>query len=520
MLRAIAILLGLADYELKAKKIAEITSFHLVGTIERLEKVVDSFTAIPPQLAAMATATETLKKNADDITQLRTTMAETDLTRSPSNPPTNSRSYSSVVQQNAPIPAPVSAALLRAAIKDRQILLEPIVGGSIFEPNENPADIAKKFQQTLSTIQSNDSPDLQIKATTRLRNGGLIIELTTAEAANWIRSPENKVKLTEKLDSQFSIKTRRFSIIVPFLSVTADVENGPWLRAIETENSLSTGSIEAAGWIKPKNRRATDQRVAHAIFHFSDPTAANSTLRDGIYINQEKLHPRKDKREPVRCVKCQLWGHVAKDCNALKDVCGTCGKNHRTDTCNAYRTFFCVSCNSQDHASWNRNCPEFENRCAGIDAKLPENSMPYFPTDEDWTQVMLPPKPAPYRKPAEQPIIEQRPTFRQTNLTFETNPTTDNRRFYGRPSRGTPGYHGHSRPRTFTPTSSNSIPIPMGWGSNYPAPPTQQPPTPPTSKEPGTAKPTPPQHPPMSPSPSSQSTSNSSNPRTPTPPHV
>ncbi|KAG2751707.1 hypothetical protein P692DRAFT_20700877, partial [Suillus brevipes Sb2] len=128
------------------------------------------------------------------------------------------------------------------------------------------------------------------------------------------------------------------------------------------------------------------QRVAHAIFHFTGPTAANTALRDGIYIGQEKLHPRKDKREPVRCVKCQLWGHVAKECKASKDVCGTCGKNHRTDSCNAYRTLFCVSCNSDDHASWNRNCPEFENRCAGIDAKLPENSMPYFPTiNEDWT---------------------------------------------------------------------------------------------------------------------------------------
>ncbi|KAG2037955.1 hypothetical protein BDR03DRAFT_813926, partial [Suillus americanus] len=78
------------------------------------------------------------------------------------------------------------------------------------------------------------------------------------------------------------------------------------------------------------------------------------------------------------CVQCQRWGHIAKECKAPQDICGTCRKNHCTNECNAYRTFHCISCNSNDHASWNRNCPEFENRCAGIDAKHPENSMPYF----------------------------------------------------------------------------------------------------------------------------------------------
>ncbi|KAG2153542.1 uncharacterized protein EDB93DRAFT_1082363, partial [Suillus bovinus] len=322
----------------------------------------------------------------------------------------------------------------------------------------------------------------QIKATTCLRNGGLIIELTTTEAANWIHLLENKVKFTDMLDSPISIKTRRFSIIVPFLSVTSDIENGPWLRAIETENYLLAGSIEAAGWIKPKNQRSTDQRVAHAIFHFTDPTVANTTLQDGIYINQEKLHPCKDKHEPVHCVKCQLWGHVAKECKAVNDVCGTCGKNHRTNICNAYCTLFCVSCNLHNHASWNINCPEFENRCTGINTKLPENSMPYFPTDEDWTQVMLPPKPAPYHKPADQPIVDQRPTFRQTNLTFETNPPTENRRFYGRPSRAS-NAPVIAKPPPPQSNSTSTSPSPLLSPSNLP-PPSLSPSSPRTSTPP------------------------------------
>ncbi|KAG1864108.1 hypothetical protein C8R48DRAFT_579202, partial [Suillus tomentosus] len=118
----------------------------------------------------------------------------------------------------------------------------------------------------------------QIKATTHLRNGGLIVELTTAEAANWLCTPENRLKVTGALESPVYIKERRFTIIVPFLPVTFGIEDAEWCRAAEEENSLPIGSIEAAGWIKPRIRRSLGQKVAHTLFHFADPKAANTTL--------------------------------------------------------------------------------------------------------------------------------------------------------------------------------------------------------------------------------------------------
>ncbi|KAG2037956.1 hypothetical protein BDR03DRAFT_862787 [Suillus americanus] len=148
-------------------------------------------------------------------------------------------------------------------------------------------------------IPSDDAPEINIKATTRLQNGRLIVELTLIAAANWVRRPENCLGIATALGNTATIKDRCYSIIVPFLPITSSIEDPAWLRTVEEENDMTPGAIEAANWIKPLQHRAPDQWVAHAIVHFADPHSANNALHDGIYIGQEKLHPHKDKWELV-----------------------------------------------------------------------------------------------------------------------------------------------------------------------------------------------------------------------------
>jgi hypothetical protein len=158
--------------------------------------------------------------------------------------------------------------------------------------------------------------------------------------------------------------------------------------------------------------------VAHAIFLLHIPIIADILIRDGLYIFQEKFFPQKDKKEPIRCVRCQGWGHIARDCHANHDTCGTCGNHHRTANCTNQNASHCANCNSNDHPSYSRNCPDFTRRCELIDAKNPENLMPYYPTDEFWTQVLLPPKKQPLQKPANLTFMPSRTAFRQTFLDF------------------------------------------------------------------------------------------------------
>ena len=131
---------------------------------------------------------------------------------------------------------------------------------------------------------------------------------------------------------------------------------------------------------------------AHTMISLTSPTVANQLLKNSIYISSKLLRPTKDKKEPLRCLKCQKWGHLAHVCKAEVDVCSLCAGNHRTSVCPSEKPQVCVNCNTSDHSSSSRKCPEFLRQCSDLNNKTPENSMPYFPTGEDWMQAALPPK--------------------------------------------------------------------------------------------------------------------------------
>ncbi|KAF8258422.1 hypothetical protein EI94DRAFT_1546010, partial [Lactarius quietus] len=87
---------------------------------------------------------------------------------------------------------------------------------------------------------------------------------------------------------------------------------------------------------------------------------------------------KKLKYEPKQCMKCRKWGHFAAECKAQADICGTCGDQHKTKECNVEDKRYCVSCRSNTHASWNRNCPEFLRKCVEYSSFHPENNLAIF----------------------------------------------------------------------------------------------------------------------------------------------
>ncbi|KIK20586.1 hypothetical protein PISMIDRAFT_39861, partial [Pisolithus microcarpus 441] len=132
-------------------------------------------------------------------------------------------------------------------------------------------------------------------------------------------------------------------------------------------------------------RRKPGQRVAHALLSVRNADVANTLLRDGLYVLRTKLFPKKDKKEPIRCAKCQHWGHIARECQSVQDVCSMCGGPHRASACEHPGRRYCVSCRTDKHSSNSRECNELARRSEALNRRHPDNLLPYFPTPEKWT---------------------------------------------------------------------------------------------------------------------------------------
>ncbi|KAG1735860.1 uncharacterized protein EDB91DRAFT_1083499, partial [Suillus paluster] len=108
-------------------------------------------------------------------------------------------SYSSVVASQ--LQPSVDKAVGRAAIRACQVLLDPMLGETLFPPNMSNSDIAKKLKEALMKARDNSTPPGSIRAVMALRNGGIVIEMESESLAKWMNSPLGRTALESNMES-------------------------------------------------------------------------------------------------------------------------------------------------------------------------------------------------------------------------------------------------------------------------------------------------------------------------------
>jgi len=232
---------------------------------------------------------------------------------------------------------------------------------------------------------------IEIEEVTRICNGGILFQLNSKEAADWIRSPGIKEEFAWAFDAAAEIRERNHAIFAPFIPLTFKTDDPHHLQEIGDRNRLNGGKVLEAQWIKPPTRRPDSQLYAHCILMLSSVEATNLAICDGIYIHGKKIYPSKLKKDPLHCLKCHKWGHRALHCQAELDTCSTCGGTHRTANCEENEKRWCVSCQAPTHASWDWQCPAFLAHCSEYDRRNPDNLLRYYPTVESWMHYIAPP---------------------------------------------------------------------------------------------------------------------------------
>lgn len=289
----------------------------------------------------------------------------------------------------------------RIVNRARQVLIDLPLGSTGRENLKNSSNEAtlEKANQAIRAID--ESSEYKLTGMMRLRNGGLLLEANSEEAAAWIREPQHRNIFAKAFDNEAEVKARAYNVMAYFVPLTFQTEGSDNLREIEEMSGLPEGAITKARYVKPAHRRSPTQMTGHVILTFSDPKNANRAIVNGLTICQQGVRAGKCKREPLRCMKCQGWNHIAAECPSRIEVCGGCRGQHRTDSCDNKDKTRCTSCGTEDHPSWSRECPTFLRRCETMNERTHENNMPYFPTDEPWTLAQEPPR-APRRQREEE----------------------------------------------------------------------------------------------------------------------
>ena len=292
-------------------------------------------------------------------------------------------SYADAV--HAPLPGPDRAAQIRVADRERllarQVLVDgfPVSSESGGEPSAT--DILAMANDAALFMQ--DQPEgFRFTAARRLTNGGVILETPRSEQAEWLRAHASDFEWV--LGEKATVRQRLFHVVVEFAPIAFDPQAAPAWREVERDLSIPLGSIAEARWIKLVERRHNTQCFAHLLLTLTSSTAANAIISAGATIAGKRVSVRKNLMEPMRCAKCHRYnaGHLAKDCSQAREVCGTCGRAHRTRDCTRQDLGHhrCANCNADGHPTWSRDCPVFLDHLRRMDVRHPKNHLRFFPT--------------------------------------------------------------------------------------------------------------------------------------------
>ena len=126
--------------------------------------------------------------------------------------------------------------------------------------------------------------------------------------------------LLKELSPKARIRPWAYSVIFRFVPCDGSLDpgNDKHLCDIEEEKDLQVSSITAASWCKRPDRRSPGQMTATLKVACANPNAANRLLTGRIRVNDHLVTVRKDLRIPIRCVKCQEYGHIQDTCIGVK----------------------------------------------------------------------------------------------------------------------------------------------------------------------------------------------------------
>lgn len=210
------------------------------------------------------------------------TAAHQDTQTQPENLSTRvSTTYATALINPPPHVNPKLAA--REGIRARQFLISGI-GESAFGQYDT-----QKLKAELNKITGEIGlKEGKIRSLTKQKDGNTLVEVDSDIAAKWYANAINRVELCTTLGEDVTFKTRTFNVLALNSPLNIEPEEQKHLDEIHEVNDLENNTISAIRWAKPIVRRSSQQRSAHLALTFTNPTAANRAIANGIVLCGKK----------------------------------------------------------------------------------------------------------------------------------------------------------------------------------------------------------------------------------------
>lgn len=414
--RAIAWILEDGEREDTAKKVTEQVMERLRPMAEQIENDMANLGIIVEDVRNAATALtmvgDTVKGQMEEgMTELNEVVSEigtathstTHTTTNRENSIPSQQTMADIVRQHLPLHQQITLARNQSRTKQVLIDIDKSQSGENSLSNLDEATLVAKANAALTLMEraeeveqgeERDEAEKRPEGTkfvtaTKQREGGILFEMNSAAAATWIRQARIKTAFAANFGTAIIVRDRTFNLIMEFVPISLNLEGLAEKEHIERDNGWKQGAIERISWLKPVDRRKEGQRTAHLLLKIKDEDTANKALREGMVLAGKRVWGRRTLPEPKRCMKCQaLDGHYAAKCPSEKDICGTCGEDHKTSTCENHGNadkLYCKNCETAGHAAWDRSCPVYAAKADALRRRYQEDEGRYFTTEDPTT---------------------------------------------------------------------------------------------------------------------------------------
>jgi hypothetical protein len=305
--------------------------------------------------------------------------------------------YAAKVRGNASPSYEQAALVVKGNLLDRQVVVRKARDADTDQllslTEKELVEKASVALELMGTAASDRPVGMKFIGVRRTQSGAVIYTLDATASADYLRREDVMRSFMDHFGGSSALHVRAYQVVVEHVPVAFNVASTGALRRVEEASELPPRAVYEARWIKPVHLRSAGQRVAFLIMGFSSREAANHVMDYGIVIEGKHCRTRKLLPELKRCVKCQGYGHFARECKSTKDVCARCAGEHRTadQDCPAGKgqPMRCVNCAKDGHGAADRGCEEYKRRLTQMRARDPDARFRLFPTDnpDTWGRV-------------------------------------------------------------------------------------------------------------------------------------